>query len=100
MKKVIQDLRALLCAWRIIRSPAFGLVMRNIVRVEADGALQKFAAREGKISYCPRCGQIPQRDLRHEEVFEAATSAGYSGPAHVLNAAIELAILARRGFRG
>lgn len=33
---------------------------------------QKLGENEGMPTFCPRCGQIPMRDVRHDEAFELA----------------------------
>lgn len=43
-----------------------------VKQVGADSGLRQLGNKEGQVSYCPRCGQRPDRDVRHDEAFERA----------------------------
>lgn len=40
--------------------------------ISENGKLRTLGEKEGQISFCPRCGQRPDQDVRHDEAFELA----------------------------
>ena len=61
--------------WRIlklIKSKEYGLAKSAVEVIAADKGLRNLGELESTISYCPRCGQKPDRDVRHDAAFELA----------------------------
>lgn len=43
-----------------------------VAETEKNVAIQQLGEKEGMASFCPRCGQQPVHDLRHDDAFELA----------------------------
>lgn len=56
--------------WVLYRSPLWKAARKAVKQVMADTPIQNAAKSESKLSYCPRCGQIPTDDRRMEEARE------------------------------
>ena len=55
---------------RLVDSPLWQAAERAALRVMAHHELQKASGNEEKITFCPRCGQMPDGDRRMEEARE------------------------------
>ncbi len=67
-----------------------------VEQVRRDRGLHGFADREGAPSYCPRCGQRPWGDVRHDEAFQIAhENLPVNKRSRSLNFALELALWLR-----
>lgn len=60
--------------WNFRQSDLWKVTDEAVKTVYHQGELQKAAALEDKLSFCPRCGQIPLMDRRFEEVRELVLS--------------------------
>ena len=70
--------------FRLWNSPVWSAARRAVKAVAADRALHAAAQAEPNVSYCPRCGQLPDGDRRFEEAREMALvilSPAAGGPA-------------------
>ena len=65
--------------------------MSIVKAIEADVRFKGVVTREGNIAFCPRCGQLPQSDYRHEQAFEAIALKFPSARRSDIHLAIELA---------
>lgn len=52
---------------RLRKEPLWGAAERAVNRVAEYRLLQEAAVKEPMISFCPRCGQLPDGDRRMEE---------------------------------
>lgn len=68
-------LKLLLHLWLFMSSHVYGEASDAVKQVSKDFAMQTLGQKEGRISFCPRCGQRPGYDVRHDEAFEIAFSA-------------------------
>ena len=73
-------------SWRIARavfrlwnSPVWSAARRAVKGVAEDRALHAAAQAEPNVSYCPRCGQLPDGDRRFEEARELALARLWRG---------------------
>lgn len=83
--------------WDMLRSPTFSAAESAVTQVAKDQKIRVLGQKEGKTSFCPRCGQSTQRDVRHDEAFEMAFGAiPPDGRICDLHFAIELACWLRR----
>jgi len=69
---MIDHIRFLFRIFKFMRSPTYAAARKAMLRVAGDRRIQILGNKEGMTSYCPRCGQSPQRDVRHDEAFEMA----------------------------
>ncbi len=58
--------------WGFMLSKNYRKAKDAVEKVAADKGLKALGNAEGIVSYCPRCGQRPDRDVRHDEAFERA----------------------------
>lgn len=58
--------------WGVMLSKNYRKAKTAVEAVAADKNLKALGNAEGTVSYCPRCGQRPDRDVRHDEAFERA----------------------------
>lgn len=63
-------LKLLFRLWPFLASPTYRAAQDAVGHVARDAPLQQLGQSEGKVSYCPRCGQRPDHDVRHDEAFE------------------------------
>lgn len=66
-----------LLAWhQIARTPLWEAAENAVAQVWNNKALQDAATTESEISFCPRCGQVPDGDRRMEEARELVIAKG------------------------
>ena len=63
-------LRMARAVFRLWNSPVWSAARRAVKGVAQDRALHAAAQAEPNVSYCPRCGQLPDGDRRFEEARE------------------------------
>lgn len=89
---MIKKLRLIFKIWYFMSGYVYKSAALAVAEVEKNVPAQEMGEKEGMTSYCPRCGQRPTHDVRHDEAFELAFAK--LSPARrscELNFAIELA---------
>lgn len=66
------ELQILLKIHRLMLSQLFFRAKEAVNTIAQNGSLCELGQKEGQVSYCPRCGQRPEYDVRHDEAFEFA----------------------------
>jgi len=54
---------------KLINSKEYRLAKSAVEVIATDKGLRNLGELESTISYCPRCGQKPDRDVRHDAAF-------------------------------
>lgn len=60
---------------RLLDTPLWRAADRAVLQVMAHHELQKACKNEERITFCPRCGQMPDGDRRMEEAREVFLTA-------------------------
>lgn len=91
-------LKVLFWLWWFMASRTYRAAQQAAKKVAEDAAMQRLGQAEGQVSYCPRCGQRPDHDVRHDEAFELAFNSlkkrATDGDIHF---AVELAVWLGKG---
>jgi len=72
---MIKYLKIVWKLWKFMYSEVFLKAQSAMEAISEDRGLRHMGELEGKGSYCPRCGQRPDHDIRHDAAFELAYGA-------------------------
>ena len=98
MKNWKDYLKVIWRLWKFLYSPQYRAAVQAVEAVARDKSIRNLGETEGVVSFCPRCGQRPQNDVRHDEAFEIAF--GILEPKQRtlrMHFALELALWLRKG---